>query len=416
MKRVRLSLVFFLVLFIFYSCDEKKTKLKLAYHADEPIGEIANTLKEVLERNNNFEVELIIGEGSFSNLDSLMQESADLAIIENHMPFTVGVESLLPLYPQILHVFYTSEEKITDFQTLIYGKKIFIGADGSGTHRFMKNLFVFFKLDNSKFTITDNPFDNDVYCGFTDIIRPEYLDGFDGFKLFSFGDVRNYGKGSIAEGISLTYPQVHPFIIPNMTYGKLTHDPILTLATDAVLVCHSSLPEEITYKISKTIFQDHQEFTSISPLLYIDLREDFDRNKLNYPLNNGSRIFLDRAEPNVFERYAELAGVLFSVGIAFISALISLTKWRGQRKKDRVDVFYQELMDTKNDLPNIRSVHEGIAKIKEIKATQDRAFKMLIDEELTADESFRIYMELSKETINDVKLRVQQINKQAQRT
>jgi hypothetical protein len=40
---------------------------------------------------------------------------------------------------------------------------------------------------------------------------------------------------------------------------------------------------------------------------------------------------------------------------------------------------------------------------------------MLIDEELTADESFRIYMELSKETINDVKLRVQQINRVAKK-
>lgn len=414
MKKNSILIFLFVALISFNSCNEEKVKLKLIYSTDEPLGDIAKTLKDVLERNDKFEIELIIGEGSFSNLDSLVQESADLTIVENHMPFELGVESLLPLYPQILHIFYTSEEEITDFKTLVYGKKIFIGQEGSGTYRFMKDLFVFFKLDNSKFEITNNPFDNDVYCGFTDIIKPEYLAGFESFKLFSFGDIENYGKGSVAEGISLTYPQVRPFIIPNKTYGKLTHDPILTLATDAVLICRSGIPEDITYQISKTIFRDHQEFTSISPLIYIDMRENFDRDKLNYPLNNGSRIYLDRAEPNIFERYAELAGVLFSVAIALISALISLSKWRGQRKKDRVDVFYKELMDIKNDLPNVNNVQAGVAKIKEIKATQDKAFKMLIDEQLTADESFRIYMELSKETINDVKLRVQQIKKIAE--
>ena len=120
---------------------------------------------------------------------------------------------------------------------------------------------------------------------------------------------------------------------------------------------------------------------------------------------------MDRAEPNVFERYAELGGVIFSIMLALISALISLTKWNAQRKKDRVDVFYQELMDIKGQIPDIKIIQDGAKIVRKIKATQDKAFKMLIDEELTADESFRIYMELSKETINDVKLRVQQINR-----
>jgi len=415
MKKVKIYYWTLIVILLLASCEEKKTLLKIAYHTDEPIGEIANTLKEVLERTNKFEVELVIGEGSWADLDSLVTESADLAIIENHMPFAVGVESLLPLYPQILHIFYTADEPITDFEQLIYGKKVFIGAEGSGTYRFMMQLFQFFKLDNSKFEITDNPFDNEVYCGFTDIIRPEYLSGFEGFKLFSFGDINNYGKGSIAEGISLTYPQIKPFVIPTMTYSTLTTRPILTLATDAVLICRSSLSEDITYEIAKTIFRDHQEFTSISPLIFIDLREDFDRDKLNYPLNNGSRIYLDRAEPNVFERYAELGGVIFSILLALISALISLSKWTAQRKKDRVDVFYQELMEIKGQISSIKIIQDGAKIVRDIKATQDKAFKMLIDEELTADESFRIYMELSKETINDVKLRVQQINRVAKK-
>lgn len=399
------------VLFLF-SCESEKRTYKLIYSAEEPMGEIAKVLKEVVEKNvEGVELELIIGAGSYGNLDSITERSADFAIIENHMPFSEDVNSLFPLYPQILHIFYRSDSVIYDFKDLIYGKRVFIGLPGSGTFRFMKDLFVFFELDETKFSITENPWDNDVFCGFTDIIKPEYLSGFGGSRLYSFDDISAYGRGSVAEGVSMRYPQVKPFVIPVKTYGALSTTPILTMATDAILVCSADLPEEVVYGITKAVFHFHQEFTAISPLLFLDLHEQFDREKLNYPLANGSRIYLDRDEPGVLERYAELFGVFFSIGIALISAILSLSKWRKQRKKDRVDVFYGELMQIKNELPSMKTVPYGAKIIAKIKKTQDRAFKMLIDEELVADESFRIYMELSKETINEVKLRAQQIKR-----
>ena len=373
------------------------------------MGEIARTVKEVMERNHDVEIELIIGEGSLANLDSLSQGKADFTITESHVPFRKGIESLLPFYPQILHVFYKSEDSYDDFASVFYDKKVFIGLEGSGSYRFMNDLFDFFALDRSRFEITDNAFANDVFCGFTDIIKTEYLAGFEGFRLYSFDQIHKFGRGSIAEGISLKFPQVKPFVIPGMTYGNLSEEPIITLTTDVVLTAREGLPEDLIYDMTKTIFRDQQEFTAISPSIYIDLTENFDRSKLNFPLANGSRIYLDRDEPSFVERYAELGGVLFSIAIALVSALISLSKWQNQKKKDRVDIFYQDLMDIKNELPNIHDIKLGIQKINEVKSAQNKAFEMLIDEKLTADESFRIYMELSKETINEIRLRIKQV-------
>ena len=47
--------------------------------------------------------------------------------------------------------------------------------------------------------------------------------------------------------------------------------------------------------------------------------------------------------------------------------------------------------------------------IKSIQLAQNKAFEMLIDEKLEANESFRIYMELSKETINELKIKVKKL-------
>jgi len=68
-------------------------------------------------------------------------------------------------------------------------------------------------------------------------------------------------------------------------------------------------------------------------------------------------------------------------------------------------------MNIKNELKDINAINEAQQLISRIKVSENKAFKMLIDEELVANESFRIYMELSKETINEIKIKAQQIQR-----
>ena len=63
-------------------------------------------------------------------------------------------------------------------------------------------------------------------------------------------------------------------------------------------------------------------------------------------------------------------------------------------------------MEVKNVTPYIKTMNEGLEKIQFVKKAQNKAFTMLIEEELVANESFRIYMELSKETINELRIRM----------
>ncbi|MEM8896418.1 MAG: TAXI family TRAP transporter solute-binding subunit, partial [Bacteroidota bacterium] len=233
--------------------------------------------------------------------------------------------------------------------------------------------------------------------------------GLGDYRLFSFDNVEQFGRGSLAVAISLKFPQMKPFIIPQRTYGSLTEEAVVTIATDAVLITRGDLDDDVIYNITKAIFQHKERFTSISPLIYLDLKENFDRTRLNFPLHNGARIYLDRDEPTIFERYAELIGVIFSILVTLVSSGLYLSKWQAQRKKDRVDIFYQDIMDIKNELSGLSSTGQVAQRIKKLKDSQNKAFKMLIDEELRADESFRIYMELSKETIQELTARYKRL-------
>jgi len=395
---------------LLFGCNSKPKEINIIYAPEEPAGQIVQVLKKILEQEHNYEVNLIIGSGSEANLDSLSVGAADLSLIENYIPFREGIHSLLPMYPQILHVFYKTDEEPKDIKELLYGKQIYIGPEGSGSFRFMNDLFNFFQLDQSQFEITDNPFENDVYCGFSDVIRSEYLQGFEGFHLFSFDDINKLDQGSVVEGLALQHPHIKPFILPNKSYGHLTKHPIITLSTDAVLVSKPDFDDQIAYNITKSIYDNQQEFAAISPLVYLELSKPYDRTKLNFPIANGSRIYVDRDEPGFLERYAEILGLSFTLFLAIISAIVSFTRWNNLRKKNRIDVFYTELMDIKSKITTTNSTDEGFKLIRRIKDNQSKAFDMLIDEKLLANESFRIFMELSKETMTEVKNRIRQIN------
>ncbi len=404
--RKRLYFLAIAITLLFNSCQQGKIKYRLFYTTDEPDGEISKAIKTVMERNHNMEIELVPGEGTFANLDSIANGIADVALIENFVPFKDDVRAVLSFYPKVLHIFYFDDGRPEpqNFQELLYGRKVYIGQEGSGSHLFMSDMFEFLELDPGKLDITNNVFDTEVLVGFTDIVRLKDLATLQGFKLFSMDQVENLGKGSIVDAISLRYPQVRPFVIPETSYRDITDRPIVTVETDALLIVRAGLRDNFVYDLTKTIFNEKQDFINLSPLIFKGLDENFDRTKLSFPLHEGARVFLDRDEPSFIERYAELGGVVLSIILAIASALVSLSRWQRQKKKDRVDIFYKDLMEIKNS--NIGSSKAGLEKIKEIQQSQNKAFDMLINEELEANESFRIYMELSKETINDIRGRV----------
>ncbi len=390
----------------FLSCQQEKIKYRLFYSTDEPDGEISKAIKTVMERNHNLEIELVPGEGTFANLDSIANGVADIALIENFVPFKDDVRSVLSFYPKVLHIFYLDDGRPEPqtLQELVDGRRIFIGQEGSGSHLFMLDLFEFFEMDINSIQVTNNVFDTDVLVGFTDIVSFNDLSTLKGFKLFSLDKVENLGKGSIVDAISLRYPQVRPFVIPETSYRDITKEPIVTVETEALLIVRAGLRDNFVYDLTSTIFNEKQDFINLSPLIFKGLDENIDRTKLSFPLHEGARVFLDRDEPGFLERYAELGGVLLSIVVALASALVSLSRWQRQKKKDRVDIFYKDLMEIKNAA--IASSQVGIEKIKEIQQSQNKAFDMLINEELEANESFRIYMELSKETIHEIRGKV----------
>lgn len=400
------------------SCNPTLTTFTFIYNDEGPNEEIALKMEELLESEfYNVDIKLIKGFGTDANLDSLSSGSVDIALVENYVNYKPGINSAFSVYSEVLHIFYKEGVDGSSFESLVYAGPIYIGREESPTYNMMMDLFDFYGLDASRISVTFAMAEADVVVELTNLFSLSKLSNYKGFKLFSFDDINNLGEASIVEGISLKYPRLSPFVIPQNSYWGFTTKPIVTLSVDLIMVVRSGLLEVTVNDFSKTMLRNRQVFTSIDPLLFHGLKEDFNQGILNIPLHEGARTFLDRDEPSFLERYAELGGVILSIVIAIFSGIVSLTKWQAQKKKDKIDEFYEDLMNIKNTIPKIKQIQEGMTQVKRIQSAQNKAFEMLIAEKLVANDSFRIYMELSKETINELRGKMRLIKaKQAKTT
>ena len=116
---------------------------------------------------------------------------------------------------------------------------------------------------------------------------------------------------------------------------------------------------------------------------------------LSFPLHQGSLNYLNRDEPSFFERYAELIGVSITIIVLFSGGLLRIRTYLRQRKKDKIDVYYQRLLDLKYAF--YENEIQLPALYKKLEETRNKAFTGLIKEELSADSSFMIFMNLYDE-------------------
>lgn len=402
-----MKVVFGLLIILLISCTSQVNHLRIATTIEEPQYELLEMISQTLGNELQLTTSFITSNCSSASSDSILNNRADIAIIENFTPFKSGLNTIMPLYEQILHVFYHKDIKASSFKDLCEGRRLYIGEKGSATEMLMQELFKAFEVDTTLVKITNQVFEEvDVFCAFTHVIRKEDLFGMDDFRLFSFDKIDHIGKGSITDGICIKNPYLSSFVIPNQLYNDINSNPVLTLSSVAVLVGREDLDRDLVYDIVKTLRSSRLQPDREGIIALMDFNNSYNLHDLNFPLHQGAMDYIDRHQPSFLEQYAEVISVIISLVIAFGSALITFKSWSKQRKKRRVDEFYAKILNVKELSDDSENVIDLIQLINEIKSTQKKGFEMLIDEKLIADESFRIFVELSKETLHSLELKL----------
>jgi len=394
---IRSNLILFsLVLSTMLSCSKDNQTYSIVGDIDDPKNEITISIANLVNRELDDSLAVKLSKGSLSNLDSIEQGVYDFMVVDNFADYREDISAIVPLFPQILHILYRRKDDASSFNTLLTGKKIYAGIEGTSTRLFVNNLLNDFQVekDSVEFVGVLDLFNADVIFSFTDLISITELIDIQDYKLYSFDDPKHIGTGTIAEGICLRYPQFQTFIIPRLTYGDYTPEAVLTVSNDAILVCRKDLDTDLIYNVAKVIHENKQEFSKISPLLFHGISENYEVQNLSFTLHPGARRYLERYAPTIFEKYAEVFGVIFSIVFAVVTGGFTYYNYRKSQKKNKIDVYYVILTKLRDRVPHLTKPIEFDMLQEEIKKMQKETIDLVVREKLNADASFQIFMQL----------------------
>lgn len=397
-------LTVFYPLVLLAACTPETGKLVLGVSAEEPGPGIAEEVRQLLTESG-LAVEVRSIETSTDIIAALRNGDIDFGIIDEPARLIPGLATVLPLYPSILHVLYKGDQPADNFPGVIVGKRIYAGPPGGPAAQFLAQLGDHFDIDPGSYTVLDNPWveSPEVYFVFGGLLEKNSRRGLGDYRLFSFGDVARHGKGTVADGIALQYPNIKVFLLPAQIYNNLNPDTVLTLATRTVLVTAASTDVARVFDVTSILLANFQRLSSAYPLVTREMNEHIQLNSFTLPVHTGAQRSIDKDAPTLIQRYAQV----FALGLTFVtllvSMLITLYKSRKGREKDRVDGYYRKILALRRELQDslsrdhCRRIEEQVINI------QNEVFSLLVDQRVCANESLTIFLALSNQVLGEAR-------------
>jgi TRAP-type uncharacterized transport system substrate-binding protein len=336
-------------------------------------------------------------------LDALDAGTADLAIVENSSSYRhASVRTVIPLYPSVLHIAVRPEKRGQTLREVFNGATVFAGTEEAAARLLLESMASMYRWSGVEFSYVDS-LDSapDVVFVFAPI-SPSSAPVLDGYELLSLGRAEDVGSGSGADGLSLVAPLLRPFVIPEGTYGSLlTPTAIATVAVDTLLVTRAGTSRVAVYDLLQTMQEMGPLLVARRPDLAIDELETFDISHVTFPVHPGTVAFRARNDPGFAERASGIFEVAVTLSAALATALVALLRYLRGRRKSRIDKFYAEALAIRAKLLQEQDPQQRRIGIAELRTLRDRAFSLLINEKLSADESFRILQNLISELVRE---------------
>ena len=398
--RTGVAVVVLAALALLSACGQSRSELRLIVPRLDIDKEIAENLVRLLDEGSSVHVTLVTNPDPETwALAALAAGIGDIALVANSEPFQPGVETVMPMYATVLHVAYRDDIELAERGELTPGATYFAGPSGSPSQQMLLQVAARDGLDPEDMRFVDSLEQNpDAIVVFAPVLK-ELAGRLRGYSLFSLGDPDDIGRGSVVDGASLLNPHLRPFVIPVRTYGKVPKKPIVTLAVDKLLVARADVPDPVIYDLIGEILRLKPALSADNPGLFHQLSANFDLSSTTFVAHPGALAFVAKDEPTVYERYSGVAEVAATLFFGLVSGLYAAIKIYGIRQKNRIDRFYRSAMEVRDSAQGSSDLGVRRKAVGDLRSLQNEAFRLLVDEKLAADESFRIFITLSNDII-----------------
>ena len=370
--------------------------LSLGIHTEEPAA-VADLLKQLTPGGESIAIVPYFDAKQLTN--DLASQTLDLALLEDPLAPIRGVNVIRELYPRVLHVLHRADRAAPGIEDLFADAKVWSGARDGLAWRLSRAIADDYDLDGETFWLDDPWSDEpDVYSMFGGILEQDARNRLTGFRLWSLDDPTRLMHGSVAEAFSLRYPNLRPFILPAGLYPELSAEPALTISVTTVLAARAGLEEERAYSVAAELDRAMPLVAAAYPLAGLP-QPMRDTGARYLSLHPGAQRYVDRNLPSFLERYAEIFALVATIIIGAISTVLALQRRRRQTRKDRLDQYYERVLEHRVD-----GVADEAARQRakgEIQRIQKEVFSLVAAERIDADAALVAFLSLSNQLLQE---------------
>ncbi|MDP3284543.1 MAG: TAXI family TRAP transporter solute-binding subunit [Desulfobacterales bacterium] len=214
---------------------------------------------------------------SAENIRLVNKKEAELALVQSDTldaaftakaPFTEAIKSMSTiavLYPEIIQVVVRADSPIKSIADL-KGKKVGVGAPGSGTEANFRQLMDIYGLAKDDV--------NSQYLSFSEsaeAFKDRHIDAFivtAGIPNAAIMDIGTQHAiriltvpADMAAKLTAKYPFLAAAVVPAGTYKNQAQD-VTTVAVNAVLIVGNDLSADVVYSMTKALFDSQAELAS----------------------------------------------------------------------------------------------------------------------------------------------------------
>lgn len=377
---------------------------------------VGSTIRDSLGKRISSKVVVLSTDGSKENFKLLIDQDADLALVQGGSVPIENVSVITPLFREFVFVI---ARKGTDIQSVwdLKGKSVCLGQVSSGNRDAALKVLKHFGLSESDL-IGDNA------LPFTALAKDPSLDaaivtaGIEHPSLKALMLTHQFEIVPIRSALAIEL--VHPFVrnveIPRGLFAEhpaVPPAPIPTIATTAYLVCRNDAPSDLVQSTLQTI---HEESMRLSVPTLIP-KQDSMKWTVTRMHPTAKRYF--NPEDNlgemvsVMESLVATKEILFAIGAGIYLLWI---RWRQLKEKELEETVHQQkehldqfLMATlriekeqmqTDDLEKLQSYLESVTRIKL------QALKELTEEDLRGNQEFSIFLDQCSHLISRIQMKM----------
>lgn len=307
---------------------------------------VGDELAAILSRNLGVEVGSRRSQGSNENVARVDAGEANFGFAQDGLPTGGKVRALAHLYDSPLQIAVSQSSGIKSIRDLVH-KTIFMGPPKSGTRAIAELVLKRYGIDpNTDISVSSA---SNLMDGANEMIAGRAQAGFFllGLNSPSIEALAKTGRFDLldldrAKAIAAVLPVLSVVEIAPGSYATqwdFPSHPVHTIASHEILICSSSVPDRLAYKVLEALFRNSGPLVQQIPALAELSRIDPERNFF-YPVHPGALVFYRREQiPPLINRANMFGAVGASLSLGTTIMFLFRRRWARNwlRKMEDID-------------------------------------------------------------------------------